>query len=108
MGSILIGGLTSFDNNPATLRDILDNDWIARFAAGDAYEDIVKDLVTNRFIPGSTVFDDQSKDKLKGGKKARDLFFADIDKKDKDDDKVKAKKDELVIDLAELLTLYRL
>ncbi len=45
------------------------------------------------------------KDKLKGSKKARDLFFADIDKKDKDADKVKAKKGELIVDLAELLTL---
>ena len=70
-----------------------------------ACEDIVKDLVANRFIPGSTVFDDQARDKLKGGKKARDLFFADIDGEDDDDDKVKAKKDELVIDLAELITL---
>ncbi|MAD79507.1 MAG: hypothetical protein QGG71_21730 [Pirellulaceae bacterium] len=88
------------------MRDILDNDWIAHFAAGDSYEDIAKDLVANRFIPGTTVFDDQAKDKLKGSKKARDLFFADIDGEDDDDDKIKGKKkDELVIDLAELLTL---
>ena len=61
--------------------------------------------MANRFISGSTVFDDQAKDKLKGSKKARDLFFADIDGEDDDDDKVKAKRDELIIDLAELLTL---
>ena len=62
--------------------------------------------MANRFISGSTVFDDQAKDKLKGSKKARDLFFADIDDEDDDDDKIKGmKKDELVIDLAELLKL---
>jgi len=66
---------------------------------------IVNDLIANRFTPGITVFDDGVKDKLKGSKKARDLFFADIDKKDKDADKVKAKKGELIVDLAELLTL---
>ncbi|MFV2067929.1 MAG: calcium-binding protein [Pirellulales bacterium] len=104
LGDILISGLTIFDNDGATLRDILDNDWIARFENGDDYDGIASDLVANHFIPGVTVFDDQAKDKLKGSR-ARDLFFADIDGEDDDDDKVKAKKDELIVDLAELLTL---
>ena len=101
--NILIGGLTNFADDGATLRDILDNDWIARFAAGDNYDEIVGDLVANRFIPGVTVFDDGVKDKLKGSKKARDLFFADIDEVDDDDDKLKAKNDELIVDLAQFV-----
>jgi Ca2+-binding RTX toxin-like protein len=104
-GDILIAGVTAFDDDKTTLRDILDNDWIARFNSGDDYDDIANDLVADRFIPGESVFDDQDKDKLRGSKKARDLFFADIDEEDKDDDKLKAKKGELIVDLAELLTL---
>jgi Ca2+-binding RTX toxin-like protein len=102
VGDILIAGFTTFDDDAATLRDILDNDWIARFDRGDDYVNIAGDLITTRLIPGVNVFDDKSKDKLKGSK-ARDLYFADIDKKDKDDDKVKARKGELVVNLAELL-----
>lgn len=103
LGSILIGGLVSFDHDQAKLREILANDWIGRFNAGARYETIASDLVANRFVPGVTVFDDKSKDKLRGGN-ARDLFFAVIDKKGKDDD-LKTEKGELVIDLAELLML---
>ena len=99
IGDILIGGVTAFDADEATLRSILDDDWIGRFADGDDYNDVVGDLIANWLIPGMTVFDDQSKDKLHGSN-ARDLFFADLDKDDRDDDKVKRKKDELVIELA--------
>lgn len=98
-GDILIGGSAGYDVDTTILRDILDNDWIARFHSGDDYEDIVNDLVTNRFIAGVTAFDDGVKDKLKGSN-ARDLFFAGIH------DKIMGKtRDELVIDLAEVLTL---
>ena len=99
VGDILIGGSTGYDDDAAILRDILDDDWIARFSNGDDYEDIVNDLVASRFIAGATVFDDGVNNKLKGSK-ARDLFFAGIH------DKIKGKtRDESVIDLTELLTL---
>ena len=71
----------------------------------NSYDDIARDLIANRFVPGHAVFDDQVKDKLQGSRRARDLFFADMDDEDDDDDKVRAKKNERIVDLAELLTL---
>lgn len=103
-GDILIGGWTSHDNDRATLRSILDNAWVSRFAAGDDYDDIVDDLVNDSFSPGTSVFDDGVKDKLHGSNKAHDLFFADIDKNDADDDDLKGDKGDRIIDLNEALS----
>ena len=44
------------------------------------------------------MFDDGVKDTLKGDK-SLDWFFADLDKQDGDDDKVKDKKNDEVLDL---------
>jgi hypothetical protein len=48
--------------------------------------------------PATTVFDDGVKDTLKGDK-GLDWFFADLDNQDGDDDKVKDKKNDEVLDL---------
>jgi hypothetical protein len=44
---------------------------------------------------GRTVLDDRGSDKLSGGA-SRDWFFADFDGKDKDDDKIDQKSNELI------------
>jgi hypothetical protein len=101
-GDILIAGWTLYDD-PADLRTILNDAWVARFAAGDDYDDIVDDLVGNWLTRGVHVFDDGVKDKLEGAKKLRDVFFADLDGQDKDDDKTNHDKGDRVIELNQLL-----
>jgi Ca2+-binding RTX toxin-like protein len=101
-GDILIGGTTVYDDDPAALRSILDDAWVARFEAGDDYDDIVDDLVDEWLTPGEDVFDDGVSDKLYGGDKSRDVLFADLDGDDRD--KVKADKNDRVIELDELLS----
>jgi hypothetical protein len=48
--------------------------------------------------PATTVFGDGVKDTVKGDK-SLDWFFADLDKQDGDEDKVKDKKNDEVLDL---------
>ncbi|MDG1894141.1 MAG: hypothetical protein P8J37_04455 [Fuerstiella sp.] len=50
-----------------------------------------------------TVLDDQEKDDLKGNKKSQDLFFADINRANGDDDKLKVDKNDIIVDLGEQL-----
>ena len=103
-GDILIAGWTVYDDDRAALRSIL-GDWTAGWTAGLPYDDIVDDLVDDWLTPGETVFDDGVKDKVEGSNKARDLFFADLDKADGDDDKLKGNKKDTVIDLEQFLAL---
>ncbi|MGE0758080.1 MAG: hypothetical protein AB7O38_13710, partial [Pirellulaceae bacterium] len=103
-GSILVAGTTSLESDPAALRHALDHDWIARLRSGTPYAVVVNELNSYRFTPGITVFDDRSRDRITGGQ-ARDVFFADIDRQGTDDDELReTASDELVVDLAELLS----
>jgi len=103
-GDVLIAGWTVYDDDQAALQFIL-GDWTAGWTAGLPYDDIVADLVSDWLTPGTTVFDDGVKDDVKGSNKARDLFFADLDEVDGDDDKLKGDKEDTVIDLGQLLAL---
>jgi len=99
-----IGGFTAFDSDRAALALLM-----AQWNSGDSYTDRVDHLRngTGSILGGTglklvatgpdrTVFDDGDKDKLKGDQ-GRDWFFADLDGVDGDDDKVKDKKwDELL------------
>jgi len=102
-GDILIGGWTTYDDDLSTelpdpdvaaLRSIL-----ARWDDGDDYDQIVDDLALGLLRPGVHVFDDGAKDKLYGNNKLRDLFFADQDGDDGDDDKLKGDKTDRVIQI---------
>ena len=103
-GDILIAGWTTHDADESALRSILDR-WITGWNAGRPYEEIVDELVADWLDPGTTVFDDGVEDKLKGGQKARDLFFADLSGEHGDDDVLKGAKNDIVIELADLLDL---
>ena len=103
-GDILIAGWTVHDDDQAALRSIL-GVWTDGWTAGTPYNDIVDDLVGNWLTPGEDVFDDGVEDKVKGSNKARDLFFADLDGADGDDDKLKGNKGDTVIDLEHFLQL---
>jgi hypothetical protein len=98
-GDILISGWTTHDSDPEALRAILHNLWILRWHAGDDYDEIVDDLEAGLLLPGVHVFDDGVKDRLHGGHKIRDLFFADQDGDDGDDDKLKGDKSDRVIEI---------
>ena len=102
-GDILIAGLTRYDNNVSALRSILDQ-WISDWNTGQPYDQIVDDLVAAWLTPGEDVFEDGVTDKLDASNKARDLFFADLDEMDEDDDKVKGDKNDRVIELGQLLS----
>ncbi len=88
-------------NAASALRGILQNQWISRWENGDDYDDIVDDLVAvgGSLEIGVRVFDDGIRDKFRRSKQTRDLFFADLDGNDDDDDDVKADKDDLVLEL---------
>ena len=89
----------AWDPDVDALRSILHDQWIARWNAGDDYNQIVDDLATGLLQPGLHVFDDGIRDKLYGSKKVRDLFFADRDGADGDDDRLKGDKNDRVIEL---------
>jgi hypothetical protein len=97
LGDILIGDWTSHDSSPAALRAIL-SQWTSDLEAGLDYDEIVDNLVAGWLRPDQ-IFDDGVKDKLYGSNKARDLFFADQDWKDGDDDKLKGDKHDRVIEI---------
>ena len=87
----MIGGWTTHDSSPAVLRSIL-NQWNSDWDDEGDYDDIVNDLVDDWLQPGVHVFDDGIKDKLDGSNETRDLFFADQDGDDGDDDKLTGDK----------------
>jgi hypothetical protein len=100
LGDLLVGGWTVHDLDPVALGQIRDI-----WTSGDDYEDIVDQLTGSGGLlePGQTAFDDGAKDKLRGSNKARDLFFADLDREGNDDDDVKGDKNDILIELDELL-----
>ena len=87
-GNLLIGGFTTYDDNPAALDAIL-----AEWSSNSDYATRVNNLRTGSgptlggvaLEAGVTVFDDDARDKLKGSR-GRDWFFADLDGLDNDDD----------------------
>ena len=99
-GDILIGGSTAYDSDRATLHTILHDEWISRWELGNDYEAIVDDLSSGSGLlrPGK-VFSDDAKDKLDGDSKTRDLFFADQDGENGDDDKLKGDRGDRVIEI---------
>ena len=97
-GDILISGWTAHDSDYTALHAILHDSWISRWSVGDDYDEIVDDLVANWLRPGQA-FDDGVKDKLYGNNKTRDLFCADQDGEDADDDKLKGDKNDRVIEI---------
>lgn len=78
-GDILIAGGTSFDDDETALREILLDGWIVPLTAGADYHDVVADLAADRLVPGDAVVDDGARDKVRGDKDARDVFFAAVD-----------------------------
>ncbi len=97
-GDILIGGWTVWDDQPSMLSQIFETHWIARWQNGEAYDLIVDRLVEGWLKPGEQVFGDDSKDKLRGHRRARDLFFADLGGLDSDD-RLRGDEDDRVIEL---------
>jgi Ca2+-binding RTX toxin-like protein len=94
---LLIGGRTSYDDYRAGLDLIL-----AEWTSPNSYDTRVNNLRSGGGAilggvklaaggPQATVFDDGDKDTLQGDN-GRDWFFADLDGKPSDDDKVKDKK----------------
>jgi Ca2+-binding RTX toxin-like protein len=100
LGDLLIAGRTAHDASPAALRSLL-----AEWTSGKAYDVLVQDLTRSGGLleVGKQVSDDRAKDRLTGYDTARDLFFADQDKKDSDDDTVKGNKGDVLVELNELL-----
>ncbi len=104
---ILIGGRTGYDDTLEAL-DAVFAKWRAR---PRKYSERVSRVTTptgsiaaDPFLAaGLTVFDDQVEDRMRGGS-SKDLFFADLDHADGDDDDVMdLAGDESLIDLGELL-----
>lgn len=101
--NLLIGGTTSFDGQAMALLSILhewssNTDYLTRVqnlrtGAGSILDGTgIRLQVTGA---GRTAVDDRSSDKLIGGA-SRDWFFADLDRNDRDDDKVDQKSNELI------------
>ena len=84
-GDLLIGGWTSYDSDPCGVRAL----WLKWGPAGD-FDALVADLtkVGGLLEPNQRVFDDNVRDRMEGAASARDLFFADLDGRDNDDDLV--------------------
>jgi Ca2+-binding RTX toxin-like protein len=100
LSSVLIGGRTSHDDDPAALRRVM-----ATWTSAQALDSIVQELIRAGGLleVGQQVFDDHAKDDLSAKDFSRDLFFADQDKKNKDDDTIKANKWDIVVELGEYL-----
>jgi hypothetical protein len=103
---LLIGGSTSFDDHVASLKLIM-----AEWSSGREYAMRAANLRNGSgpVLTGSgvrlkssgsdrTVFDDGAKDTLQGDD-GRDWFFADLDGTGGDDDKVKDKKNNELVDM---------
>ncbi len=104
---LVVGGRTSYDESLEML-DALLAKWLAR---PRRYGSRVERVTTPTGSPGAdpflaagvTVFDDQVEDRLRGGE-SHDLFFADLDLADGDDDLLlDLVADESVVELGELL-----
>ncbi len=102
---LLIGGFTMFDGNLPALEAIL-REW----SSNNLYDLRVGNLRQGfgavqgtgvRLVPSGanqTVFDDGAKDDFKGGDD-RDWFFANLDRNDKDRDKVSDQRSDELVDL---------
>lgn len=95
---LILGGYTSFDNDPDALNWIL-TEWRSALSYADRINNLQTGVGPQQIAlktngPDATVFDDGDKDKLKG-EKGRDWFLGDDD----DDDIKDRKSDEVFTDI---------
>ena len=99
----MVAGFTIYDRAPHDLALLL-----AEWTSSRVYDERVDNLRSgsgpilslsgvklSASGPTRTVFDDQAKDNLKGSR-GREWFLADVDRSNRNRDKAKNKKDELV------------
>ncbi|MDA1017836.1 MAG: hypothetical protein O3A00_25685 [Planctomycetota bacterium] len=88
---LLIGGATSFDQDPVALRMLM-SEWSSNRSHAARVSNLrngTGPVLTAelRLEAGATVFDDNATDYLFGGRR-QDWVFADLDRLDRDDDRV--------------------